>query len=159
MASKSNTIRVVIKTAPLTFKHIKGQGEVSLIEESPISVLADKGSTGRHFKKKYHLKVDGFKIFPSDNKLCDDPMYLYLIRDNLSVAQVNMGWILNEDGGLVSSSIAVRQLYSNTADSELVLFDQGIGGSLKGPPSAPSGMRRGLTEYSLFFKFNFFFIH
>lgn len=130
MAANSKTIRVVIKTAPLVFKGIKGEGEVSLIEESPISVLADKGSTGRHYKKRYHLKVDGFKVYPGEAARSDDPMYIYIMREHLDISQVTLGWTI-KDGILVSSNAAVRGMH-NTSDSQLVYFDNGIGGSIKG---------------------------
>jgi hypothetical protein len=119
-----STVRVVVKQAPLAFDHgFKGRGMVSLVEESPLSVMSDpQGARGRHFAKRYFLRVEGFRVMPSMGQSADDPLYLYVMREHLTAAQVSRDWSL-VDGALVNTSIRIRALH-DTTDSELVLFDQ-----------------------------------
>jgi hypothetical protein len=118
------TVRVVVKRAPLVFGHgHKGRGTVSLVEQSPLSVMGDpQVARGRHFAKRYFLRVEGFRVKPTVGHAADDPLYLYVLRESLAATQVSHEWSL-VDGALVNASLRVRALH-DTTDSELVLFDQ-----------------------------------
>ena len=123
MAEKEPTVRVVVKTAPLHFASgVKGRGTVSLIEESPVSVLGNAAATGRHFAKRFFLLFEGFRIFPGTHHSSDDPLYCYVMRDPVDAAQVRRDWAI-VDGSLQSANAAIRAL-KDTSDSEIVLFDQ-----------------------------------
>jgi hypothetical protein len=109
---------------------VKGRGSVSLIEDTPLSALGDKGN-GRHFMKRYHIKIEGFRIMPGTLPNNDDPLYLYLLREPLNTIQAARPWTLNDNNELVSAHHNLRQIY-DTKDAELILFDQGVAGALRG---------------------------
>jgi len=123
-------VRVIIKTAPLVFRGMKGRGAVSLVEETPMSVMGDTKASGRHYKKKFHLQVTGFRVFPGVEKTADDPLYIYLMREKMNRAQVLSDWQLT-DGKLVSTNPALRAAH-DTTDSEILLLDSGLAGSIRG---------------------------
>ncbi len=116
--------------APLMFmRDVSGQGSVSLVEEAPLSVMGEVGAK-RHHSKRFILKIDGFRIHPGTASMSDDPFYLYVVRERISRTQASSDWWLWE-GKLVNVNPILRSLH-DTSDSELVLFDQGLGGSLRG---------------------------
>lgn len=130
------TVKMVVKQASLQFaRGLIGQGTVSLIEEYPLR-LAGKEATGRHFEKKYFLRIEGFRVTPGTLSNGDVPLYLYTFREPLTQAQARNPWNLTlglggEPRALVSTNPVVRAGH-DTSDAELLLFDDGIAGSLRG---------------------------
>jgi Leucine-rich repeat (LRR) protein len=126
----TENLRVIVKRTPLRFvNNVKGQGMVELIEEAPVQALVEAAS-GRHFAKRYFIRIENFKVFPGMLAMSDDPLYLYVFREKISRSQANFDWKI-QDGKLRSSNSVLARL-SDTSDAELIMFDKGLGGSLRG---------------------------
>ena len=103
-----------------------------------MAALAE-ASASRHYAKRYYLRVERFSRYQSVSGTTDDPLYVYLLREPLTAAQIRGSFKLESAGQgkspmLLSTSFLLRRLF-DTTDAELLLFSQGLGGSI----SRPSG--------------------